>query len=194
MVRFFRVIDTYAVPAILVSTYLVLIATSEMSRGIAVLTLFMLAGVIALWLAYRELRLHAAASRLASIGEPDELMVLAEKELDRRLLERSKVPFRIYVSIAYQLRGEWDEARRALARVDLGKLGGRTRRTWSLLHAAQRVALAGHTLRGACWRYNVGAASRRLPNEDVSHPRHRRVPVHDVQPIGHTADPGCIVV
>ena len=28
MVRFFRVIDTYAVPAILVSTYLVLIATS----------------------------------------------------------------------------------------------------------------------------------------------------------------------
>ena len=39
MVRFFRVIDTYAVPAILISTYLVLIATSEMGRGVAVLTL-----------------------------------------------------------------------------------------------------------------------------------------------------------
>jgi len=136
---FFRALDTWIIPGVLILTWLMLIATSDVGGIAAVFTLFAFGMVMVLWATYRELRVHAAASRLAAQGQPDELIALAEGEIARRWFPRSRVPFHIYASIAHQLRGDWDEARRALAAADLRRLGGRSQRSWGILHAAQRI-------------------------------------------------------
>ena len=136
-----RALDTWVIPALLVLTWLLLFTSSNVQGVAAVITLFAFGLVVVLWSTYKELRVHAAASRHAAQGDPDELLKLAEREIDRRILVRRRAPFHIYRSIAHQQRGEWEEARKALAASDLQRIGGRTRRSWSMLHDAQQINL-----------------------------------------------------
>jgi hypothetical protein len=139
--RLARAIDTWVIPLVLVLTWVMLFASSNV-RGIpAVITLFAFGLVVVMFRAYRELRIHAASARHAAQGDPDELLALAERELSRRWTPRSRAPFHIFRSIAYQLRGEWAEARKALDAADLKSVGNRARRSWSMLHDAQRINL-----------------------------------------------------
>jgi hypothetical protein len=139
--RLARALDTWVIPLVLVLTWVMLFASSNV-RGIpAVITLFAFGLVVVMWRAYRELRVHASASRHAAQGEPDELLALADKEIARRWFPKSRVPFHIYRSIAYQQRGEWAQARKALEAAELAKMGSRTRRSWGMLHDAQRINL-----------------------------------------------------
>ncbi len=141
MNRLARAIDTWVIPLVLVLTWVMLFVSSNV-RGIpAVITLFALGLVVVMFRAYRELRAHAAASRHAAQGEPDELLRLADAEIARRWTPRSRVPFHIYRSIAMQQRGEWEPARKALEASELKKMGSRTRRSWSMLHDAQLINL-----------------------------------------------------
>ena len=136
-----RAIDTWVIPLVLVLTWVMLFASSNV-RGIpAVITLFAFGLVVVMFRAYRELRVHAAAARHAAQGDPDELSALADREIEKRWTTKSRAPFHIYRSIAFQLRGEWGEARKALDAADLKRIGGRARRSWSMLHDAQRINL-----------------------------------------------------
>lgn len=141
MNRFVRIVDRWLIPFILGLTWVLMFATAGV-RGIAAVVLLLgFAVVVILYAAYKELRVHAAASRHASQGDPDELLALAEREIAGRWLARSRVSFHIYRSIALQQKGQADEARVALAAADLDRLGGKSRRTWGILHAAQRINL-----------------------------------------------------
>ena len=84
MNRLFQFVDSWLVPGILLTTWVLMYATSNMHGIAAVVTLGAFVVVVALWAGYRELRVHAAASRHAAQGEPEELLALAEKEIARR--------------------------------------------------------------------------------------------------------------
>ena len=141
MNRLLRALDTWVIPGFLLLTWLLLFLTSNVRGVAAVVTLIAFGLVVVLWATYRELRVHASASRHAAQGEPEELLALADRELGKRLFPRSRVPFHLYRSIAHQLRGEWGQARAALDASDLARMGSRARRTWGILHAGQRINL-----------------------------------------------------
>lgn len=141
MKQLLGILDRYLIPVVLTLVYLAFVATSDMATVPALVTLFVFAFVLLLWSVFRELRIHADASRLAANGEPEGLLALADRELGRRLLAKSAVPFLIYRSMAHQMKGDWAAAEQALDDARLEKLGSKTRRMWSLLHAEQRLAL-----------------------------------------------------
>lgn len=174
----FRLVDRWVVPFVLGLTWVLLIATSDVSGVAVVATLFGFAIVVVLYAAYKELRVHAAASRHAAQGDPDELLALAEREIASRWLPRSKVPFHIYRSIALQQKGQLDEARVALTAADLDRLGGRSRRSWGILHAAQRINLLTEA--------GDAAAAREVLERDLE-PHLRYVPGAGAEVIGAEA-------
>jgi len=135
--RIFRIVDSWLVPGVLIVTWVLMYVTSNVHGIAAVVTLGAFAIVVALWATYRELRVHAAASRHAAQGEPDELIALAERELGRRWRARGRVPFHLYLAIGHQQRGEWSDARAALASPDLARAGG----GWARLLLVQRIAV-----------------------------------------------------
>jgi hypothetical protein len=163
--RLFDLLDTWIVPGLLVATYIILIGTSDMPPWVAVMTLVMLGGVVALWLAFRELRLQAALSRLAAIGEPDELLALVERALGARMFERGKVALHVYAGIAHRLKGDDAAAERALDQAELARLPAGSRRTWTVIAGAQRVALAARAGNAADARaiYDADVAPVRAP-------------------------------
>jgi hypothetical protein len=133
--RLFQFVDSWLAPGILLTTWVLMYATSNMHGIAVVVTLGAFIVVVALWAGYRELRVHAAASRHAAQGEPDELLALSEKEIGRRWTAKRRAPFHLYRAIALQQRGAWSEMRAALASPDLDRPGA-----WSKLRAALRVA------------------------------------------------------
>ncbi len=137
----FRVLDSYFVPVLVALAYAGLIATSDMTPAMMALTLGFFGIVLLLWSGFRELRLHAIASRHAAVGEPDELLALAEKQVTRRLRAKTRVPFQIYIAMAHELRGDRDAAKTALAATDLDLLHPKVRRTWGAIHASLRITL-----------------------------------------------------
>lgn len=141
MKAFVRALDTWVIPLVLVLTWAMMFATSNVTGVASVVTLLTFGLVLLLWASYRELRVHASASRMAAQGEPTELLAIAERELARRKTARSRAPFHIYRSIGHQLRGEWEDARRALDAAELTRLTERKRRSWSILWTAQRINL-----------------------------------------------------
>lgn len=179
MKRLLGVLDRYLVPVVLTLTYLAFVVTAEMAALPALVTLFVFAFVLLLWSVFRELRIHADASRLAANGEPEALLALADRELGRRILAKSAVPFFIYRSLAYQLRGDWAAAEQALAETRLDKLGSKTRRLWALLHAEQRVSLLARA---------GDAAAARVVLEGVMAEYLRFVPGAGAQVIGREAE------
>jgi tetratricopeptide (TPR) repeat protein len=159
MTTFFRIVDSLVIPLVLVLTWVILVLTADIRGLPLIVTLLAFGMVMLLWATYRELRTHAAASRMAANGEPDQLLALADRELARRLWPRGKVPFHLYRSMAYALAGDGDEARRALDATHLDLLGSRARRQWGILHAAQRIALLGEA--------GDAAAARRALDDDL---------------------------
>jgi len=132
--KFVRLFANVGVPLIVAGCFWALISTSE-AHGLAVwvaLGTFLI--VMGLWAAFRELSLHATASRLIASGQPDDLLALAERQLEWRFTERGKAPFRIYQAWGHLLRGDLDEADRALGR----EAPGRT--SWALLWASARIS------------------------------------------------------
>lgn len=127
-------IGELAVIAIFAAAYGVLVAASEASNTVKVIILIAFALGFLLWSTARELRVHASASRLGAIGEPDELIELADKQLARRRAARRRVPFYIYKALAYSMKSEWDEATKILEGIDFGSLRGNARRTWQFLY------------------------------------------------------------
>jgi tetratricopeptide (TPR) repeat protein len=175
MSNFFKVVDAVLIPVVLLATWLILFLTADVRGLAAVVTLIAFGAVLVLWLTYRQLRTHAAASRMAAQGEPRELIALAERELGRRLTPRSKVPFHLYRSIGHSLLGEAEAARQALAPVEPIDLG----RSWGLLVAAQQVALDADA--------GDAAAARKRLDETVV-PLLRKLPGAGVEVIGVEAE------
>jgi len=142
--KLFKFVDSWLVPGILILTWVLMYVTSNLHGIAAVVALAAFGVVVALWAGYRELRVHAAASRHAAQGEPHELLELAERELGRRWRARRRVPFHLYRSVAHQQLGEWEESKAALGHPDLAGIHEGPR-GWQVLYAAQRVALVAQS-------------------------------------------------
>lgn len=127
-------IGEIAVLAMIGSAYGVFVAVSEASSTVKVIILIAFAFAFLLWTTARELRVHATASRLGAIGEPDQLIELADTQLARRRSARRRVPFFIYKALAHSMKAEWDEATKILEDIDFGSLRGNARRTWQFLY------------------------------------------------------------
>lgn len=145
MNRLFKLVDSYLIPIILLSTWLLMFASAKLRGLPAIAALLAFGVVVVLWASYRELRAHAAASRHAAQGEPEELLALADAQLARRWTVRSRIPFHLYRSIAHHLRGDRAAARDALDAADLSRIHTKAGRSWRILHAAQRIALLADT-------------------------------------------------
>lgn len=142
MNKLLKALDTFIIPTLLVVTWLILVVTSDVHGVAAGVVLVAFLMVMFLWFTYRELRVHAAAARMAANGEPEELLALADQQIARRLTARSRVPFHIYRSIAQEMAGDRAAAEKALEAAELGRLRGQGRSSWTVLHASQRIGLA----------------------------------------------------
>lgn len=130
--------DAIAVPIGLALVYIAFVITSSANRPAQILSAVFLAVVLWLWMLFRRLRVHASAARLAAIGEPDQLLALADGELARRWLRNGDVPLHIYRAIAHNLAGRAAEARAALDTSGI-RAGQRATRSWHLLWAATDI-------------------------------------------------------
>ena len=82
--------ETVMMPLFLVGVYAAFVATSGM-HGVALwVSVAFLAIVVVLWFAFLRLKIHAQASRLAGIGDPEGLLALVARELPRCLTERAR--------------------------------------------------------------------------------------------------------
>ena len=137
MKRLVRLADSLAVPLLMGVAYALLAIEGHASELPGLLILLGFLAVVGLWSLVRELRAHAAVTRLAAVGEADELVEAATDEIERRLTRRSKAPFYIYLALGRYLRGEWDEAERALDGHGIDRL----RPAYRLLAATTRVGI-----------------------------------------------------
>ncbi|MEZ4365737.1 MAG: hypothetical protein R2939_05555 [Kofleriaceae bacterium] len=126
-------------PVLMVAAYLALISTSDVSGWVTVAVLLVMGVVTLLWLLFRELSVHAALTRAAAIGLPDEVLARADAELARRWTRATRAPFQVYRAIGHELRGDFAAALAALAEVDARALAG-GRRGWGLLAARTEIA------------------------------------------------------
>jgi tetratricopeptide (TPR) repeat protein len=116
--RFFHVTDGIVIPVIIAGAFSLLMLEGR-PTGLAFLLFCVATSVmIGLWNLMRELRAHATATRAAAIGEPDELIALAQGEIKRRLTTRSRAPFWIYLGLGHQLRGDLDAAADAFTQAE----------------------------------------------------------------------------
>lgn len=106
--------DAVLVPLALVAVYGVFVITADATGVAQVLAAVFLTVVLGLWFAFRRLRVHAVAARLAAIGEPTELLALADQELARRWLRGGDGALHLYRALAHNLAGRPAEARAAL--------------------------------------------------------------------------------
>ncbi|HVV83197.1 MAG TPA: hypothetical protein VHE35_08955, partial [Kofleriaceae bacterium] len=143
--------ETVLMPLFLVGIYLWFLQTSE-AKGLArVIAAVFGLGVIMLWFGFRRLKVHAQASRLAGVGDPDGLLALVEGELPRCLTEGSRRPLHVHAAIAHNLKGDFPAARRELDASGLLAARGRRGRGWLALAAATDVTTRSeqHDLEGA---------------------------------------------
>ena len=117
-----RQLARWGVPIFMGLAYLALVITSEVS-GIAKFLLgVVFCVVLVIWSMFRELTLHGALSRAASVGDPDELMTNASREVARRnAFERA--PFQVYLAIAHYHRGQFDRAEQVLEEIAKVQVG-----------------------------------------------------------------------
>lgn len=152
-----RILAGIGVPILIAACFWALIATSG-ARGIAIyVALGAFVIVLGLWSAFRELALHATASRLVGAGLPDDIIALAERQLAWRWRERSKAPFRIYLGWGFVLRGDWSEAERVLGATPPGK------RAWNVLWASALITLVLERGRG-----DAASQARRLHEQYIA--------------------------
>lgn len=130
--------DAILVPAALVLVYLAFVLTSDATGWARVLAAAFMFVALAMWVGFRRLRLHAGAARLAAIGEPAQLLALADDELARRWFPTGKTPLHIYRAMAHNLAGRPKDAQAALIAAQV-RPGERATRTWQLLWAAADI-------------------------------------------------------
>jgi tetratricopeptide (TPR) repeat protein len=136
--RVFHVTDGIVIPVIIAGAFALLFIEGKPRGVAAILFCVATAVMIGLWNLMRELRAHATATRAAAVGEPDELIELARTQIARRLTQRSRAPFYVYLALGHQLRGDWDDATRALDRA----LEYRPLKiAWRLLAATARLGI-----------------------------------------------------
>ncbi len=132
--------ETVVVPLVLIAVYAVLIETSGATGAARVVALGFLGFVLLLWFGFRRLKLHAQASRLAGIGEPEQLLALVAREMPRCLTAGGRAPLHVHAAVAHNLRGDFAAARRSL---DASELLVPTRRrpgrSWIALASAADV-------------------------------------------------------
>jgi len=132
-----RLLINVGVPAMLTVVFVGLVLNSDAHGAALVVALVAFLVVVGLWALFRELALHATATRLLALGEADELIAMAERYAQSRLTERRRAPFWIYLACGHIQRGEWDEADRALRKV----VSGTGRRDWDVLWASAKVTV-----------------------------------------------------
>lgn len=134
--------DGLFLPLGLVLLYVWFVATADATGAAAGIAAMFCVVVLLLWLVFRRLRTHASAARLAGIGEPEQLLALADSELQRRWLRNGDTSLHIYRAMAHNLAGRPELARQALDAAGV-KLGARSSRSWQLLWAAADIDTRG---------------------------------------------------
>jgi hypothetical protein len=153
--------ESVLVPLGLIGLYVALIETSGAAGAARVVALGFLVFVLLMWFGFRRLKLHAQASRLAGIGEPEQLLALVARELPRCLTEGGRRPLHVHAAIAHNLRSDFAAARRSLdASGFLVPTRGRGGRGWVALAAAADVTTRTEVgdLAGARASYERGVA------------------------------------
>jgi uncharacterized protein HemY len=136
--RVFHITDGVVIPVIIGAAFALLFIEGQPRGLAAVLFCVSTAVMIGLWNLMRELRAHASATRAAAVGEPDELIELAEREIKQRFTERSRAPFYVYLALGREQRGEWAAATEALDRAAQYRP---LKPAWRLLAATARVGV-----------------------------------------------------
>jgi len=130
--------DAIVVPIALVLLYVTFTISANATGAARVLAAIFMLIALGMWVGFRRLRLHAAAARLSAIGEPAQLLTLADDELQRRWFPAGKASLHIYRAMAFNLMGKPTEAKAALD--DSGvKPGARSTRAWQLLWSATDI-------------------------------------------------------
>ena len=132
--------ETVLVPIGLTIIYVMFIITADAQGASLIVAIGFFLFVMFLWFTFRRLKLHASASRLAGVGDPDALLALVARESPRMLTEGARRPLHVHAAIAHNLRGDFAAARREL---DISGLlaprQGRLSRGWIALAAATDV-------------------------------------------------------
>lgn len=131
-------VDAIVVPIALILLYITFTISANATGPAAVLAAIFMLIALGLWVGFRRLRLHAVAARLSAIGEPAQLMTLADDELARRWFPAGKTSLHIYRAMAFNLMGQPAEAQTALAASGV-KPGARSTRAWQLLWSATDI-------------------------------------------------------
>lgn len=130
--------ETVVAPLALASLYAALMLTSGAGGTSQVIAAMFFVFVFGLYVAFRRLRVHAAASRLVAIGRPDELTKLVERELPRRMTSGTRAPLHVFAAMGHNLAGDFAAARRSLDESGI-RLGKKELQSWQLLWAAADI-------------------------------------------------------
>jgi tetratricopeptide (TPR) repeat protein len=135
-----KILTSWPVPVFMLALFATLISTSNASTAGILAALFGLALVLILWSVFREFSAHAEITRALSIGDGETAAKLAEVQLGRRRRTRSKAPFRIYLAMAHELRGQWDAIEPMLLAAHTETMrGGAGAGSWQQVAACLRV-------------------------------------------------------
>lgn len=155
--------ETVVAPLAVAGLYAALIITSGAGQTSQVIAALFFVVVLALWIAFRRLRVHAAASRWVAIGRPDELQKLVEREVPRRWTAGTKAPLHVFEAMGHNLAGEPAKARKALERSGI-RLGSKQLQSWQVLAAAADIharTMLGD-VKGAKESFVRGIATQRI--------------------------------
>lgn len=130
--------DAVLVPVCLVLLYLAFTVSADATGAARILAAVFMFVALGLWMAFRRLRVHAAAARYAGIGEPTPLLALADEELARRWFPMGKTSLHVYRAMAFNQLGRPADAKAALAAAGV-RPGQRATRSWQLLWGAADV-------------------------------------------------------
>jgi hypothetical protein len=129
---------SWLVPLMMTGAYIVLIATSEVDATGAAWEGIAFAFVLVLWFLFRILTQHAAMARAVDIGAADEVIELADFQLQRHRSARSRMPFHVYRALAFDILEDWPAA---LAELDKTQPAG----TWRPLALTVKVSALAAT-------------------------------------------------
>jgi hypothetical protein len=133
-----RNLDTVIAPIGLAGVYAFFIYSSEAGPVPEAMAGMFFVALIAMWYWVRRLRVHAAASRLAAIGRPDELLALVSREVPRRLTHGTRAPMHVFGAMAHNMLGDFAAARRSLDEAGIVP-GGKSMRAWQFMWAAADI-------------------------------------------------------
>jgi hypothetical protein len=125
-------------PASTLFAGLIFVSASDVSGLAKVLVLLGFASMLGIWFTFRALRTYATLSRLAAIGEPEELIEVADRNIGRarRLwwLGRSPAPYQVQRAIGLTMAGRFADAEAEITlATERLRRGGRTAPVWQLL-------------------------------------------------------------